>query len=324
MDRLSQIKTPIVNDLSRFQQVFDDSLSTSNELLSGVLTHVRKKQGKMMRPILVLLTAKLFGSLKQETLFGAVSLELLHTASLVHDDVVDESGERRGQPSVNAVYNNKVAVLVGDYLLATSLSQASLTCNRTIIDVIANLGQSLSEGELLQLSNIENPEFSEKIYLDIILKKTAALFAACTQVGVLSVSSDEKALAMARQLGEYIGLCFQIRDDLFDYYDSEEIGKPTGNDMLEGKLTLPVLHVLNKVNSQYMRELALRVKQGTATADEIEALVCFTKENGGIDYAEQVMLSYKEKALLLLEAMPNTDVKRALTAYVDYVVERRL
>jgi octaprenyl-diphosphate synthase len=324
MDRLSQIKAPIVNDLSRFQQVFDDSLSTSDELLNGVLTHVRKKQGKMMRPILVLLTAKLFGSLKQETLFGAVSLELLHTASLVHDDVVDESGERRGQPSVNAVYNNKVAVLVGDYLLASSLSQASLTRNRTIIDVIAHLGQSLSEGELLQLSNIENPEFSEKIYLDIILKKTAALFAACTQVGLLSAATDENELTKARQLGEYIGLCFQIRDDLFDYYDSEEIGKPTGNDMLEGKLTLPVLYVLNKMEDKSMNELALRVKQGTATADEIEVLVRFTKENGGIEYAEQVMLSYKKQALLLLEAMPDTDVKRALVAYVDYVVERKL
>jgi Geranylgeranyl pyrophosphate synthase len=187
-----------------------------------------------MRPILVLLAAKLYNEVRPATLHAAVALELLHTASLVHDDVVDESTERRGQLSVNAIFNNKVAVLTGDYLLATALVEVGMTRNYAIIDLVSNLGQDLAEGELLQLSNVSNPEYSEEVYFDVIRKKTAVLFAACMKAGALSVGVDDEKAEYARLFGEYIGLCFQIKDDIFDYYENKEIGKPTGNDMLEG------------------------------------------------------------------------------------------
>ena len=236
--------------------------------------------------------------------------------------MVDESTERRGQLSVNAIFNNKVAVLTGDYLLATALVEVGMTRNYAIIDLVSNLGQDLAEGELLQLSNVSNPEYSEEVYFDVIRKKTAVLFAACMKAGALSVGVDDEKAEYARLFGEYIGLCFQIKDDIFDYYENKEIGKPTGNDMLEGKLTLPALYVLNSTEDKPAQEIAVKVKNGTATADEIARLIEFTKEHGGIEYATKVMVDFKEKALSLLAAMEDTDVKRALISYLDYVIER--
>ena len=275
-----------------------------------------------MRPMLVLLAAKLLDEVKPATLHAAASLELLHTASLVHDDVVDDSTERRGQLSVNALFNNKVAVLAGDYLLATALVQAGLTRSLGIVDLISALGRELAEGELLQLSNVRNEKFSEEVYFEVIHKKTAALFAACTKAGALSVGADAEKTEFLRRFGEYIGLCFQIRDDIFDYYESKEIGKPTGNDMLEGKLTLPVLYALNSTCDEEASALAVRVKAGKATADEIARLITFAKQHGGIEYAIQKMDNYRDKALELLSFAPANDVTDALAAYINYVVER--
>ena len=322
MDSISLIRTPIEAELEAFKKLFDSSLSSSNALLDSVVSHIRQRNGKMMRPILVLLVARLYDAVRPSTLHAAVSLELLHTASLVHDDVVDESTERRGQLSVNAIFNNKVAVLTGDYLLATALVEVGMTRNYAIIDLVSNLGQDLAEGELLQLSNVSNPEYSEEVYFDVIRKKTAVLFAACMKAGALSVGVDDEKAEYARLFGEYIGLCFQIKDDIFDYYENKEIGKPTGNDMLEGKLTLPALYVLNSTQDKPAQEIAAKVKNGTATADEIARLIEFTKEHGGIEYATKVMVDFKEKALSLLAAMEDTDVKRALISYLDYVIER--
>ena len=322
MESISLIKSPISVELEEFKKHFDTSLSSSNLLLNSVIAHIRQKNGKMMRPILVLLAAKLYGEVCPATLHAAVALELLHNASLVHDDVVDESTERRGQLSVNAIFNNKVAVLSGDYLLATALVEVGMTRNYDIIDVVSNLGQDLAEGELLQLSNVSNPHFSEDIYFDVIRKKTAVLFAACTKAGALSVGVDGEKAEYARLLGEYIGLCFQIKDDIFDYYESKEIGKPTGNDMLEGKLTLPVLYALNSTENNTAQAIAVKVKSGTASDEEIAHLIDFAKQNGGIEYAIQTMYTYKEKALQLLSVVPDTDVKKALISYLDYVIER--
>lgn len=322
MDHSSLIKSPISEELEDFKELFESSLSSSNLLLNSVIAHIRQKNGKMMRPILVLLSAKLYGNVCPATLHAAVSLELLHNASLVHDDVVDESTERRGQLSVNAIFNNKVAVLSGDFLLATALVQVAMTRNHDIIGIVSALGRDLADGELLQLSNVSNPQFSETVYFDVIRKKTAVLFAACTKAGALSVGADAEKVELARLFGASVGLCFQIKDDIFDYFDSKEIGKPTGNDMSEGKLTLPALHVLNTVKDEAMRELAVRVKNGQAASDEIARLIEFTKQHGGIEYALQTMYAYKEKALSLLASMPDTDVKAALAAYLDYVVER--
>ena len=322
MDNSSLIKSPISEELEDFKKLFESTLSSSNLLLNSVIAHIRQKNGKMMRPILVLLAAKLFGKVCPATLHAAVALELLHNASLVHDDVVDESTERRGQLSVNAIFNNKVAVLTGDYLLATSLVHAELTNSHQIIRLVSSLGQDLADGELLQLSNVSNHSFSEEVYFDVIRKKTAALFAACTKAAAFSVGVGEGEAELARLLGEYIGICFQIKDDIFDYFDNKEIGKPTGNDMLEGKLTLPALYVLNTTKNDEAQELAIKVKEGAATLDEIAHLISFIKENGGIEYAVQTMNVYKQKAFDLLASLPESDICAALRAYLDYVVDR--
>ena len=322
MDRSSLIIAPIIGEMEDFKHLFGESLSSSNLLLQQVIMHIRQKNGKMMRPMLVLLAAKLLGGVRPATLHAAASLELLHTASLVHDDVVDESTERRGQLSVNAIFNNKVAVLAGDYLLATALVQAGLTRNLGIIDLISSLGRELAEGELLQLSNVSNEQFSEDVYFEVIRKKTAALFAACTKAGALSVGADAEKTEFLRRFGEYIGLCFQIRDDIFDYYESKVVGKPTGNDMLEGKLTLPALYALNSTHDKEAAEIALRVKSGKATSDEIGRLIAFAKRQGGIEYAIRAMDEYRNKALDLLSFVPDDEVKDALAAYINYVVER--
>ena len=324
MNSLSIIEKPILADLDEFKRLFAASLSTSNPLLNRVIEHIRQRSGKMMRPMLVLLSARMYGAVCPATLYTAVALELLHNASLVHDDVVDESSERRGQLSVNAAYNNKVAVLTGDYLLASSLAQVSLTRHHNIVDVVASLGQELAEGELLQLSNISNLDFSEQVYFDVISKKTAALFAACTKAGALSVDASDENVEKARLLGEYIGLCFQIKDDIFDYYDNLSIGKPTGNDMREGKLTLPALYALNATGDVRAAEWARKVKNGTATADEIASLVEFTKRNGGIDHATKVMYDLKAKAVSLIPTDVEEEIRAALKAYLDYVVDRFL
>ena len=276
-----------------------------------------------MRPLLILLIAKNYGGVNDVTLRSAVGLELLHTASLVHDDVVDESKERRGQPSVNAVYNNKVAVLVGDYVLSTALLNISYTNNSDILRSIAVLGRNLSNGEILQLSNIQNTEFSEDIYYDVIKMKTAALFESCCEVGTLSVNANESQIELAKEFGRNLGIIFQIRDDIFDYYDSKEIGKPTGNDMAEGKLTLPVLYALNSTHDSEMEEIARKVKRNDVTRYEIARLVDFTKNNGGIEYAERKMLELRQKCMEFIDSESvSEEIRTSLTAYIDYVIQR--
>jgi len=322
MDRLSQIKSPIISDLEQFKELFNSSLDNSNPLLQEVLSHIKQRGGKMMRPILVLLIARLFGKVSSSTLHGAVSLELLHTASLVHDDVVDESSERRGQASVNALYDNKVSILVGDYLLSTCLIQAAYSGNHDVIKVISRLGQDLSEGELLQLSNVSSAEISESVYFEVIRKKTAALFSACTQTAALSSEASPEQVKMARLFGEYTGICFQIKDDIFDYYDDREVGKPTGNDMREGKLTLPAIYAINISDSKDIKDLAVKIKSGTATEEEIRSLIDYAKQNGGIEYANKVMADYHSKALQLLDVFPESEIKQSLASYLDYVVDR--
>lgn len=323
MERLSLIKRPIEGEFDDFVRLFNDSLSHTDGLLSQVLEHIKHRGGKRMRPLLILLIAKNYGGVNNVTLHSAVGLELLHTASLVHDDVVDESKERRGQASVNAEYNNKVAVLVGDYVLSTALLNVSFTNNSEILRTIALLGRTLSNGEILQLTNIQNTEFSEDIYYDVIKMKTAALFEACCEVGTLSVNATEKEIEKAKEFGRNLGIIFQIRDDIFDYFDSKEIGKPTGNDMAEGKLTLPVLYALNSTHDTEMKAIAMKVKSGDVTNEEIRRLVDFTKANGGIEYAERKMLELRQKCLEFIDSESVSDeIRTSLTSYIDYVIQR--
>lgn len=325
MDLLSQIKHPIESDLNDFVDLFDQSLMHTDGLLSQALEHIRKRAGKRMRPMLILLMARNFGQTSAVTQNAAVGLELLHTASLVHDDVVDESGERRGQASVNAVYNNKVAVLVGDYLLSTALLHVAYTKNNRIVQYLSELGRTLAQGEILQLSNIQNLEISEEIYYRVIRQKTAALFEACCVIGALSAGAGDEEIEAAGRFGQNLGVMFQIRDDIFDYYDSKEIGKPTGNDMAEGKLTLPVIYALNSGGNDALRALAYKVKQRTVNPEEIAVLVEFTKEQGGIEYAERKMDDFHALCIDFIDKYVKDGViRQSLNAYLDYVVKRNL
>ena len=324
MDHITLIKQPIEQDLNRFVTLFNESLTHTDGLLGSALSHIRQRGGKRMRPMLMMLTAKNYGQVSDVTQNAAVGLELLHTASLVHDDVVDESSERRGQASVNASYDNKVAVLVGDYLLSTALLRVSLTDNQKIIQLLAELGRTLAAGEILQLSNIQNQAISEDVYYQIINNKTAALFEACSKIGALSAGATDEEVADAAKFGQNIGMIFQIRDDIFDYFDSKEIGKPTGNDMAEGKLTLPVIYALNHTGMESMLNLARKVKAGTVNADEIAVLVEFTKQQGGIEYAERKMDEIADSCRAYIEnSVKEKTVKEALTAYLEYVIQRR-
>ena len=325
MDYLSLIKQPIEKDLNDFISLFNESLTYEEGLLSQVLSHICQRGGKRMRPILMLLTAKNYGGISDVTQYAAVGLELLHTASLVHDDVVDESEERRGQASVNATYNNKVAVLVGDYILSTALLKVAQTGNQRIIEYLAELGRTLAAGEILQLSNIQNQELSEEVYYQVIKQKTAALFEACGSIGAISAGASDEEIKKASEFGQTLGIMFQIRDDIFDYYDSKEIGKPTGNDMTEGKLTLPVIYALNNSDFESMQTLARKVKAGTINPDEIAVLVEFTKQQGGIEYAEKRMQEFSQICMdYINNSVKEKAIKDALTAYVDYVIERKL
>ena len=323
MDYLSLIKQPIQTELNDFIDLFNDSLSHSNGLLESALSHIRKRGGKRMRPMLMLLMAKNYGGITDATQKAAVGLELLHTASLVHDDVVDESEERRGQRSVNATYDNKVAVLVGDYILSTALLYVSLTHQETIVRRLARLGQTLSNGEILQLTNTTSDGLSEDIYYHVIEQKTAALFEACCSIGAISAGKSDDDVEAAVRFGKNVGIIFQIRDDIFDYFDSKEIGKPTGNDMAEGKLTLPAIYAINSTNNEEMKALARKVKARQITTDEIARLVQFTKENGGIEYAEKRMLEFHDEAQQFIKSEVNDpEVAVALQAYLDFVIQR--
>lgn len=322
MDVLAQIRKPIEAELESFKDLFDFTLQHRNPLLEKALRHVLGRKGKMMRPILLFLSAKKCGTVTDPALHAAVSLEMLHTASLVHDDVVDESEKRRGQKSVNALMDNKAAVLVGDYMLSTSLKHAALTGNIRVVELISWLGLVLSDGELQQLANTESDVISEEQYFEVIRKKTASLFAVSAQIGALLAGGTEDQVEKARLFGEYVGICFQIRDDIFDYFSEQEVGKPTGNDMKEGKLTLPVIYAVMQPGAEKWKELAYKVRSRTATHDEIASLIEYTKSSGGIDYARRKMDQIREIALDLVGNDGDASVNEALRLYLDFVLKR--
>ena len=322
MDYLSTIRKPIEGEMNNFVELFKQSLSQGDGMLESVLSHIRQRGGKRMRPMLILLTAKNYGEVLSVTQNAALGLELLHTASLVHDDVVDESDQRRGQPSVNAEYNNKVAVLVGDYILSTALLRVALSDNHEIVQELAELGRTLAAGEILQLSNISNQEISEDVYYQVIDKKTAVLFEACCKLGAISVGAPRDVIEKAAKFGHNIGMIFQIRDDIFDYYDSKEIGKPTGNDMLEGKLTLPIIYSLTHYENAAVLNLAKKVKNGTINNDEIAILIEFAKQYGGIKYAEKKMEEFAKECQSFIDECVKPELKDSFKAYLEYVIQR--
>ena len=324
MDALLQIRQPIAAELEQYIALFDQVLVHDEPFMDQPLAHVRSRKGKMMRPILVLLLARELGEIGVSTLRSAVTLELLHTSSLVHDDVVDESNERRGVAAVHEIYSNKIAVLLGDYMLAQTLRQSALTGNLHVVEAVAQLGATLAEGEILQLSHAESEEISEATYYRIIRRKTAALFEACGTLAALSMGGDAAYLERVRRFGDKVGMCFQIRDDIFDYYDDERVGKPRGNDMREGKLTLPIIYALTHTADADALAMAQRVKQGEATSADIAHLIEFAKQHGGIDYAHRRMEELRAECLDLIADFRHTGVRTALTQYVDFVIGREL
>ena len=304
--------------------MFQSALEHENPLLAMALSHIGKRSGKMMRPTLVLLCARLTGQVNEAVLHAAVALELLHTASLVHDDVVDESDRRRGQLSVNALAGNKVAVLVGDYLLSVALQHAALTANTAVVNVVAEMGKALADGELLQLNNTKSEEISETSYYEVIRKKTASLFAACAQAGTILSGGTEDDVERMRRFGQLTGMCFQLRDDIFDLTQDADVGKPVGNDLIEGKLTLPVIHALLKGGDSEMTDLALKVRRGEAMPQEISVLVDFTRQQEGIAYSEWAMDEFRYMASGLIPDDADSAVVDALRLYVDYVAQRNI
>ena len=322
MDAFDTILKPIETEFAIFRKMQDDLAVNPNPLLSKIMLHVNKQRGKQMRPMMVLLFGKMFGAVTDTTYNAALALELLHTGSLVHDDVVDESMQRRGQASVNALFNNKLAVLVGDYLLSMALAFTGRCGDPRITNLVGTLGQTLADGEIFQMFHSQEKLVSEEAYLEIIRKKTASLFSTSAEVGALSVGAPEEYAERARQIGEHIGICFQIRDDIFDYY-SNDVGKPTGNDMREGKLTLPIIYAVKTQGDERIKSMIDRLKSGELADEEINELIEFAKEKGGIEYAEQKMQEYRQKAINLLPEGIDEDIRKAIIAYMDVVINRK-
>ncbi|MCD8297915.1 MAG: polyprenyl synthetase family protein [Prevotella sp.] len=323
MDYLSIIKRPIQKELESFITLFNNSLTHSERIQEEIFSRIRRSVGKRMRPMLILLIAKNYGTVNQSTLHAAVGLELLHTASLIHDDVVDESYERRGQSSVHSLFGNKIAVLIGDYILSTALLNISQTHNVSIINQLGQLGRMLSDGEILELTSEADNTRLEAVYYQIIRQKTAALFEACCAMGAISSGMPEQGVGEVKKFGLIIGTIFQIKDDIFDYFDDTDIGKPTGSDMAEGKITLPLIYAMEKTGDEAVRALSKKVKERTVTSDEIKYLVDFAKANGGIEYAERRMQELRSVAQhFIKENVKDETLGNALDAYLSYVIER--
>ncbi len=318
MTTLENISLPISEDLHKFKVAYKQSLHSNNPLLQEIVAHVTKSSGKMMRPILVMLSAGLSGGITESTISAAASLELLHVASLIHDDVVDNSDMRRGLASVMAKFENKAAVLGGDYFLSTALCEAVKTQNIGVMETISNLGRILIDGELLQLTESRNHSFKEENYFSIIKSKTAALFAASAKLGALTAkSSSEENVEKLTQLGENIGICFQIKDDIFDFQPDNRTGKPFGNDIQEGKITLPLLYVYNHASEEEKKYISECIDE-----KNVEELVKIVAENGGIEYANMLLNRYYTKAQKILEDFPASETKEALELYIEYLLNR--
>jgi octaprenyl-diphosphate synthase len=321
MNAVDIIKQPITQELLVYEEAIRVVLLTDNSLLNQLTTHVLSTRGKQMRPIMSLLVAQLCGKVTEQTINGSIAIELLHIASLIHDDVLDNSLERRNKPSVNALFENKIAILGGDFLFSKALEKAAETQNMDIIQKISRVGANLADGEILQLANSKKFKITEDIYIEIIFKKTASLFASCAQIGALSAGANPQQIRTLGVFGECVGMCFQLRDDIFDYY-SDNIGKPTGNDIREGKITLPMLYALtNSTNKEKARAYTL-LQKAELSGEEVSELQQFSIKKGGVDYARNKMYGYREKAIAQLDAFEESDTKRALIAYTHYVVDR--
>jgi len=306
-----------------FENKFKDSLKSNVSLLDRIMHYIIKRKGKQMRPMFVFLTAKLFGKFEENTYRAAAMIELLHTATLVHDDVIDEADFRRGYFSINALWKNKIAVLVGDFLLSRGLLLAVKHEEFELLKIMSTAVQDMSEGELLQIEKARKLDITEKVYFDIIRKKTATLIAACCASGANSVGEDKNTVETMRLFGEKAGIAFQIKDDLFDYTQSTFIGKPTGIDIREQKMTLPLIYTLNNVSKKEKNNIINIVKNHHENDKKVAELIELVKENGGLNYAENVMIEYRNEALEILNQFDDNEARRSLELLLNYVVNRK-
>ncbi len=320
---VSEIKAPIENEMQEFELKFKASMKSSVPLLDKITRYIVKRKGKQLRPMFVFLAAKVCGEMNESTYRAASLIELLHTATLVHDDVVDDSNERRGFFSVNALWKNKIAVLVGDFLLSRGLLLSVDNKDFHLLGLVSNAVREMSEGELLQIEKARKLDIDEAVYFDIIRKKTASLIASCCACGAASVSSDEQVIELMRAFGESVGIAFQIKDDLFDYGDGTNIGKPTGIDIKEKKMTLPLIYALNNASFFEKRKIINIVKNNNNDPKKVAEVIDFVIKSGGIQYAEQKMNEYKNDALLRLSLFSDSPSKTSLLELVKYTTDRK-
>ena len=300
MDERRKIEEPVSAEFERFNKDFEASLRSETTRLQSAIDVILNSTGKHVRPLLVLLTAKVCGQVTDNTINSAVLLELLHTATLIHDDVIDETKQRRGVPSLNAIFDNRISVLVGDYVLSTALIRSIQTGDLRIVGIILD----------------------ENCYLQVIKKKTATLLSACTEIGAISSGASAEVIALCREFGEYLGYCFQIKDDIFDYFKEANIGKPTGNDIREGKVTLPLLYALRQGREEEAARYLDMILRKDFAAENVDSLIEFAKANGGIEYAEARMKEYHDKAVDVLLRLPESGARTSLIQLADYIMTR--
>jgi octaprenyl-diphosphate synthase len=323
MPVLTRIKKPVEKEMAEFEVYFGKTMRSGIPLLNIILNYILRRKGKQMRPLLVFLTAKLNGDISESTYVAATFIELLHTASLVHDDVVDDAHERRGALSINALWNSKIAVLVGDYMLSKGML-ISVEKNRfDMLEIVSDAVKKMSEGELLQLQKARKLNIKEEDYFKIIISKTAALLSACTACGAKSTTNDPDAISLMKDFGENIGIAFQIRDDLLDYEGTGLTGKTVGNDIKEKKITLPLIHALEQSPNSKKRHILGIVRNKKKTKEEINEVISFVSDYGGMQYADLKMNQYRDKALAILDSYPGSDVKDSLIEFVHYTTSRK-
>lgn len=322
MSQLEEIKKPIAAELDAFEQKFRESMKSSTPLLDRITHYIVKRKGKQIRPMFVFLSAKVCGGITEATFRGASLVELLHTATLVHDDVVDDAYQRRGFFSINALWKNKIAVLVGDYLLAKGLLLSVNNDDFRILKIVSEAVQQMSEGELLQIEKARRLDITEDVYFEIIRKKTASLIASCCACGAASAGANEETIERMRSFGEKIGIAFQIKDDLFDF-GTDDVGKPLGIDIKEKKMTLPLIYALNKAEKSEKRHIINLIKNHSQQSDKVAEVLRFVQQSGGMDYAHARMLKIQEEAFELLSDFPEAQSREHLKALVKYTIERK-
>jgi octaprenyl-diphosphate synthase len=320
--KMEFIKNIIGEELNTFEKKFAESVKSQTPLLDRIMKYIIKRKGKQLRPMFVFLSAKLHGPINESTYRAAALVELLHTATLVHDDVVDESLERRGFFSVNAIWKNKIAVLVGDYLLSKGLLLSTDNKDFEHLQILSQAVKQMSEGELLQIEKSRNLNLNEDIYFEIIRNKTASLLSSACAVGAWSTSKDEAISNKMKLFGEKIGIAFQIKDDLFDY-GKEDVGKPTGNDIKEKKLTLPLIYTLNKISAEKKRELIYIIKNENKNTEKVRYVIDAVVASGGIEYAVEKMNNYRDEALEILHEFEDNEVRKALEELVRFTTDRK-